>query len=392
MRVDDRPCDLMPDERATMYREVGKAVEAASFYTLTPTEKFQAHRHILVNCPAVKKFLEAITKRKLRSKTRSQSHTDSVIHREFPEWFKCEVNPVIITPFRIQMASCRLYPKLIKHFRTLSREEGLKIQNGGVYVTSDTRSYASKRDSNVAIGSVEELKIDGLEFLNQATNLSYKCVVVTSNKPNKIYKPKYSNLGSSSQGIAGRSRTSRGRVVHAIASLSIFRTTRARHPRICVVRAASNLHGLISGLSSVLYYGKIVDIIELNYSGQFTVFLFRCIWANTTSGRGIKQDSLGHTLVNFSHPIHTGAREDDESYILVSETLLVYYMDDAVDQEWSVVVHVNPRDMTMLLRTSPQLILTGLSKFDVKGLSLRRDDDLEESTTDAIDACEEDAD
>ncbi|XP_072094154.1 uncharacterized protein [Arachis hypogaea] len=128
MRVDDRPCDLMPDERATMYREVGKAVEAASFYTLTPTEKFQAHRHILVNCPAVKKFLE-------------------------------------------------------------------------------------------------------------------------------------------------------------------------------------------------------------------------CIWANTTSGRGIKQDSLGHTLVNFSHPIHTGAREDDESYILVSETLLVYYMDDAVDQEWSVVVHVNPRDM-----------------------------------------------
>ncbi|XP_057761056.1 uncharacterized protein LOC130981482 [Arachis stenosperma] len=114
-------------------------------------------------------------------------------------------------------------------FRTMSREEGMKTQNSGVYVTSDTRSYASKRDANVAVGGVS-------------------------------------------------------------------------------------------------YYGRLVDIIELNYSGQFTVVLFKCLWADTTLGRGIRQDVLGHTCVNFANPIHTGDREDDEPYILASEARLVFYV------------------------------------------------------------------
>ncbi|RYR38868.1 hypothetical protein Ahy_A09g044138 [Arachis hypogaea] len=48
----------MPNESATMFPEVGKAVRAASFYTLTRTENFQAHRHVLVNCLAMEKFIE----------------------------------------------------------------------------------------------------------------------------------------------------------------------------------------------------------------------------------------------------------------------------------------------------------------------------------------------
>ena len=75
-------------------------------------------------------------------------------------------------------------------FRTITKEDGLKTQNSGVYVSSNTRSYASMCDNRVAVGSVP-------------------------------------------------------------------------------------------------YYGKIVDIIELNYSGQFTVVLFKCLLADTTSGRGI---------------------------------------------------------------------------------------------------------
>ncbi|KAL4343249.1 hypothetical protein AHAS_Ahas11G0059500 [Arachis hypogaea] len=59
--------------------------------------------------------------------------------------------------------------------------------------------------------------------------------------------------------------------------------------------------------------------------------------ADTTTSRGIKQDHLGLTSVSFSHPIHTGDREDDEPYILASEAYLVYYVDDEVDKEWSVV-------------------------------------------------------
>ncbi|XP_057740110.1 uncharacterized protein LOC130957259 [Arachis stenosperma] len=48
---------------------------------------------------------------------------------------------------------------------------------------------------------------------------------------------------------------------------------------------------------------------------------------------GIKQDHLGLTSVNFSRPIHTGNREEDEPYILASEAQLVYYVDDEVAKE-----------------------------------------------------------
>ncbi|RYR03850.1 hypothetical protein Ahy_B06g083229 [Arachis hypogaea] len=101
MRVDDRPCEPSECESAAMFPGVGKAVGAASFYALTPTEKFQAHRHVLVNSLTVEKFIDdfrAITKRQLRSRTRSQSHIDNVVHREFPEWFNREVKPVMINP------------------------------------------------------------------------------------------------------------------------------------------------------------------------------------------------------------------------------------------------------------------------------------------------------
>ncbi|XP_044958276.1 uncharacterized protein LOC123409439 [Hordeum vulgare subsp. vulgare] len=30
----------------------------------------------------------------------------------------------------------------------------------------------------------------------------------------------------------------------------------------------------------VTYYGRVIDIVELNYSGQFSVVLFRCEWVN----------------------------------------------------------------------------------------------------------------
>ena len=52
---------------------------------------------------------------------------------------------------------------------------------------------------------------------------------------------------------------------------------------------------------------------------------------------------MGLTSVNFSRSIHTENRED-ESYILASEAQLVYYVDDEVAKEWSVVVHVKPQD------------------------------------------------
>ncbi|KAJ9544535.1 hypothetical protein OSB04_024242 [Centaurea solstitialis] len=69
----------------------------------------------------------------------------------------------------------------------------------------------------------------------------------------------------------------------------------------------------------VNYYGKLNDIIELNYSGQIRVVLFKFYWVDIN--RGCKEDN-GVTLVNFSYRAHTGPKHKD----------------------WEVVRHVKLRD------------------------------------------------
>lgn len=102
-------------------------------------------------------------------------------------------------------------------------------------------------------------------------------------------------------------------------------------------------NNLVNG--DVNYYGKLVDIIELNYYGRFRIILCKCKWANTITDRGIKQDVLQFTLVNFSRLIHTGEREEDEPYIEASQAQQVYYVEDVVEKDWSAVVHLKPRDL-----------------------------------------------
>jgi hypothetical protein len=95
----------------------------------------------------------------------------------------------------------------------------------------------------------------------------------------------------------------------------------------------------------VNYYGKLVDIIELNYSGLFMVPLFKCEWANTTNPRGMKIDKLGFTSINFTRLIHTGEHEDDEPYIKAAEAQMVYFVDDEKEKGWSIPIHLKPRDL-----------------------------------------------
>ena len=93
------------------------------------------------------------------------------------------------------------------------------------------------------------------------------------------------------------------------------------------------------------YYGKLVDIIELNYNGVFSVTLFKCEWANKTHPRGIKTDKLGFTSINFTRPIHTGEHEDDEPYIKASEAQMVFFVNDEKEGGWCIPVHLKPKDL-----------------------------------------------
>ncbi|XP_052732446.1 uncharacterized protein LOC128196244 [Vigna angularis] len=93
------------------------------------------------------------------------------------------------------------------------------------------------------------------------------------------------------------------------------------------------------------YDGKLEDIIELNYYGRFKVVLFKCKWVDTTRERGYKKDQWNFNCVNFDRLIHIGNREEHEPYIEASQAQMVYYVDDVVNEGWSVVVHLKPRDL-----------------------------------------------
>ncbi|CAN1317908.1 hypothetical protein LINPERPRIM_LOCUS30609, partial [Linum perenne] len=74
------------------------------------------------------------------------------------------------------------------------------------------------------------------------------------------------------------------------------------------VASASDINPVRSNL---YYYGKLEDIVELNYYGRFTT-LFKCKWANTLSNSWKKIYALGLTMINFNHTMHEGDRESHE--------------------------------------------------------------------------------
>lgn len=88
------------------------------------------------------------------------------------------------------------------------------------------------------------------------------------------------------------------------------------------------------------YYGKLEDIIEINYNGMFKVVLFKCKWADTTRDRGYQKDSWKFIFVNFDRSIHVG---EFKNMSLTPKHLKHKQctMDDIVNKWLSVVVHLN---------------------------------------------------
>nr|XP_025617017.1 uncharacterized protein LOC112709341 [Arachis hypogaea] len=136
-----------------------------------------------------------------------------------------------------------------------------------------------------------------------------------------------------------------------------------------ITNSVSNGRNPIIVASDNTYYGKVVDMIELDYFGKLRVVLFKCIWVDTTLNKGIKIDQFGITSVNFSNLIHTGDNETDEPFILATDARMVYYIDDPVDEGWCSVCHMKPRDL-----------------FDMGDLN---EEELDESLVEDIPFCEQ---
>ncbi|KAK1578760.1 hypothetical protein Q3G72_032943 [Acer saccharum] len=93
-------------------------------------------------------------------------------------------------------------------------------------------------------------------------------------------------------------------------------------------------------VGDVSYFGNVVDVVELDYYGGRKVALFKCDWIDINSNRGTKKDELGFTLVNPSCLLKT-----EEPFILASQAIQVFYVEDPVETDWHAVVFTKPRDL-----------------------------------------------
>jgi hypothetical protein len=57
-----------------------------------------------------------------------------------------------------------------------------------------------------------------------------------------------------------------------------------------------------------MYYGKLIQIIEVEYYDKTKFVIFKCDWADNTNDKGYRLDENGITFVNFKNLILTEER------------------------------------------------------------------------------------
>ena len=87
-------------------------------------------------------------------------------------------------------------------------------------------------------------------------------------------------------------------------------------------------------VGDVEYYGRIIEIVELNYSNEASVVMFKCEWTTKT---GIRVDDFGITEINFKH-LNVGKEISSEPFILASQAKQIYYLQDPIEDDWHAVV------------------------------------------------------
>lgn len=104
---------------------------------------------------------------------------------------------------------------------------------------------------------------------------------------------------------------------------------------------------LVSG--SVIYFGKVMEILELDY-GRLKPVVLLCDWVSPIF-RGptacIKKDLDGFTLVKLNRLMRRSAN----SFVFPIQASQIFFIDSGDDPEWSVVVHTNPRTLRVYQAT-----------------------------------------
>ena len=67
------------------------------------------------------------------------------------------------------------------------------------------------------------------------------------------------------------------------------------------------------------YFGKLIEVIKVEYYDRTWYVFFKCKWANNTRGKGYKEDKYGLIFVNFKNLVHKGDLITDEPFVLTSQ-------------------------------------------------------------------------
>ncbi|XP_070025957.1 uncharacterized protein [Nicotiana sylvestris] len=86
--------------------------------------------------------------------------------------------------------------------------------------------------------------------------------------------------------------------------------------------------------ANLTYYGRIIDIVELDYYGHFKVVLFKCDWYE------VEEDIKGLTYVYFNKKCY-----QEEPFILAYQAHQCFCVQDPYDQDKHYVMKTVPRDL-----------------------------------------------
>ena len=107
-------------------------------------------------------------------------------------------------------------------------------------------------------------------------------------------------------------------------------------------KKAQNSGVIVRGeYQNMSYYGLIIDIIELHYTKENSVVLFKCDWYDVArEGIGYKLDCHEITSINRTRKLNT-----QKPLVLMSQAIQVYYVNCIKDLAWSIVIETKPRNL-----------------------------------------------
>ncbi|KAK7286891.1 hypothetical protein RJT34_22229 [Clitoria ternatea] len=106
-RVNDDPSVNDPFEGSSIFPQLGKPVGAFTMFNLTPMQRLQAHRYVLLNCALVTPFVDEFRdfiKRSSKGRRPSALNIEKRVNKEFIDWFYRRItNPDVINTMSTEL-------------------------------------------------------------------------------------------------------------------------------------------------------------------------------------------------------------------------------------------------------------------------------------------------